>query len=131
MDGDGIKQAFCLLKWRASGGAFNADGRPVLPKVDPDDDAVIVGCCTRAYDCYSCEFMQQELSYHPADRANWVCPSCISRLKSRRDGLGLHLALAGYYTEGWCQNPTCCREGDERFSSFLQLVLGDIRKESG
>jgi predicted nucleic acid-binding Zn ribbon protein len=130
MDGDGIKQAFCLLKWRASGGAFDAEGRPVLPTDLPDDeDRVIVGYCTRAYDCYSCEFMQQELAHHPADRVTWACPTCVARLKSRPNNRGLHLTLAGYYTEGQCQAPSCIRE--DRHSCFLQLVLGDVRKESG
>lgn len=130
MDGDGIKQAFCPLKWRASGGAFDPRGRPVLPMLSQlSEDAVIVGYCTRAYDCYTCEFMQQELSYHSPSLLHWVCPACVPKLKSRRDGLGSHLSLPGYYTEGECQNPGCTRE--DRHSGFLQLVFGDIGKESG
>ena len=130
MDGDGVKQAFCLLKWRASGGAFDSVGRPVLPKPDPNgEEVVIVGYCTRAYDCYDCEFMQHELSFHPPHLVAWVCPPCVSKLKSRRDEKGSHLQAPGYYTEGQCQNPTCTRE--DRHSSFLQLIIGDIRKEGG
>lgn len=125
MDEDGVPQAFCPLLWRANGGAFDNKGVP-LKGEDP-----VRGYCTRPYDCADCEHMQQELSFHPPDQVWWICPRCVAQLKSRRNQRGRHLLLPGYYTEGCCQNPLCKREGESKNSPFLQLVIGDIRKESG
>lgn len=125
MDGDGVQQAFCILLWRANGGAVDANGKPQF-KSDP-----VRGICTRAYDCSTCGLMQQELRFQKPFESWWVCPSCASTLKSRRDAKGEHLQLLGFYTEGECQSPACTREGEYKFSILLQLVLGDIREEIG
>lgn len=121
-----MQQAFCPLLWRANGGAFNADG---TPRHSEQSEYPIRGLCTRAYDCDSCELMMEELTYHAPYTVWWCCPDCISDLKKKSAGRGLHLSLPGFYTEGTCWNPSCQREG--RYSVLLQLVLGDIRKEGG
>lgn len=92
---------------------------------------MVRGACTRAYDCDTCSLMQEELAKLPVNDSWWICPDCTSRVKSRSRGRGAHLTLPGFYTEGYCQNPNCQREGDEKYTGFLQLVLGDIRLESG
>lgn len=124
MDGEGVQLAFCPLLWRANGGRTDEKGKPVF-----GGGEMTRGVCTRAYDCDSCGHMQEELSHHPPGTVWWVCPACTSRLKKRSRGIGDHLHLPGFYTEGECQNPSCHRE--DKHSGFLQLILGDIRKESG
>lgn len=85
--------------------------------------------CTATFDCDQCELLQAELVYHAPETVWWCCPSCISQLKSRTKGRGVHLHLPGFYTEGRCQNPNCGRDEEDRYSILLQLILGDIRKE--
>jgi hypothetical protein len=123
MDGEGVQQAFCPLLWRANGGKLNARGLPVIT------DEPIRGMCTRAYDCFTCELMQEELSFYQPGTVWWLCPECVARIKSRRDIRGQHIKLLGFYTEGECQNAHCHRA--DRHSPILQLLLGDIYKEGG
>ncbi len=125
----GVQLSFCPLLWRATGGAFDSEGHPAVPR---DNDGNLIGNCDEAFECDACEIMQHELAMHPPGTVWWCCTNCVSNLKSRTTGRGLHLLLPGFYSEGYCQNPTCPREGTEDAAfSFLQLVIGDIRKESG
>lgn len=127
MDGDGVQQAFCTLLWRANGGEVDKRGQPIFRRKEEP----IRGYCTRAYDCYTCSLMQEELRNYPPDHVTWVCPDCASHLKKRARGVGAHLVMPGFYTEGYCQSPFCRREPEARLSPILQVVIGDIRKEGG
>jgi hypothetical protein len=123
MDEDGVPLAFCPLLWRSNGGRFDERGRPLI------EAALVRGNCTRPYDCSDCEHMRLELSYHPQDEIQWVCPQCASLLKNRRDLVGKNLLMPGYFTEGICESVLCRREEEAKHSSFLQLVIGKIKKE--
>lgn len=132
---EGAKEAFCLLLWRATGGTFDSRMRPLI---EQGDGYVHYprGYCTRPYDCFECVLMQQELSMHPDDEKMWVCPTCVSEVVKLARIAGARCDLVGHYTEGFCQFPSCTRpavvigelEQPERFSRFLQLIIGPVLK---
>jgi len=141
-DGEGGKEAFCLLLWKYNGGvvtpalgilrhSFDQEG--LLPKY-------VRGYCTRPGDCFSCPTMQEEIAKHVPGKALWVCSDCVDVLLESSRSAGLPFHLPGYYTEGQCQNPGCPRptaldssgrvmkddEGNDLpsgWSRFLQLFI--------
>jgi hypothetical protein len=101
---EGVKEAFCPLLMQVSG----------------------AGYCDKPFDCASCEVMRYALSGYPEEDKHWICPTCIDEISRSR----IPVHVPGYYTEGYCQNPACSREGmgdrPPRYSILLQLVLGRL-----
>jgi hypothetical protein len=170
---EGNKESFCPLLWRANGGLIDDKGRPISPnhrgkpavvsddEVDleeemaqqaaaaqrPYEKRYVRGMCTRPHDCIECPLMRQELSFHPPDTVNWVCPDCISALYAAKKAGGTPITTPGFFTEGICTYSKCTRPPREEdaeglpgipsgetattppgFSRFLQLVLGPINQ---
>lgn len=131
-EGEGGKEAFCLLLWSSNGGQFDPKGRPYLER-----GSYSRGNCTRPHDCFTCPLMQEELAQHPPEEVCWVCPACLSEVAKQAKEQSFEFRLPGYFTEGQCQYRRCQRparveEGVELprgWSRFLQLVLGPINKE--
>ena len=134
-DGEGGREAFCLLLWRSTGGRVTLD-KKIVQALDQEGEveSYARGYCTRPWDCYQCPLMQEEIAQHPPGETAWVCPSCLSAISKTVKERGYRLTLPGHFTEGQCQYKDCDRpahlengvEIPARFSRFLQLVIGPI-----
>ena len=152
---DGVKDAFCPILWRHSGGAVDDSGTPLLgacgtcngtsktpegedcPACDGtghDHNTRSRGYCTRAYDCADCKDFQYELSFVPVDEKFWLCSGCLAAAFKEARARGFRLLVPGFYSEGYCQAPECVLRGSERlglpprYSPFLQIVMGPLFK---
>ena len=110
-DGEGGKEAFCLLLWRRNGGVVTPELK--INKQAFDQEGVlqryIRGYCTRPWDCFSCPDMQDELKQYEPGKAVWLCSDCADLAISQVRSAGLPHRLPGYFTEGQCQNTACPR----------------------
>ena len=136
-DGDNLKFSFCLLLWRYNGGQVTPDLKQLSRAFDLSGEPLVKyvrGYCTRAYDCFTCETMQEEIASHPQGEAIWVCPSCVGPAVKAAKAAGVPYHLPGHYTEGQCQYKHCDRppymdNGVERpagYSPYLQILFGPI-----
>ena len=141
-DGEGGKEAFCLLLWQYNGGAITPELRILRYALDQEGliQKYVRGYCTRPMDCFSCPTMREELAKHAPGKTLWVCSDCAAALIEVARSSDLPYHLPGYYSEGQCQNPECPRpvavgidgrvmkddEGRDQppgWSRFLQLFV--------
>ncbi len=134
-DGEKGKEAFCLIRWRATGGQVTPDYRL---KGALSDEGVVAefasGYCTTPGDCWSCPEMQAELAQHLPGTYFWLCSDCTKDMVRAAKAAHLPFLLPGHYGEGQCQRKACHRpphtddEGTHEpgFSRFLQLYFGPI-----
>lgn len=129
MEGEGVKLAFCPVLWKSNGGPMDPQGHPVI---SPREEDNVRGYCTKGFDCALCPLLQNELSYVAPENKLWVCSDCVKDLMRLGKELQTKLITPGYYSEGFCQSPTCSRPnrtepGEElqaRHSILLQLLIG-------
>jgi hypothetical protein len=127
MSEEGKKEAFCPLLFHAGGGVFKRGFNPDLSGIPPR------GVCTRPYDCDTCVYMQNQISYFPPEQITWVCPACLDTVIEWGQQNGVKVELWGFYSEGYCEYPGCVRQEDPtisqpaRYSTFRQIVYGAIR----
>ena len=135
MEGEGVKQAYCIVLFVSNGGRVTPKGEPIM---GPDDRPECVdgrwyparSLCTKAYDCHECELLQHTLVhyYKPEDMA-WVCTQCEDELMKSSKERGIWFVRPGYYGEGYCQYPKCWRlleHGEPRYSILRTLFVGPI-----
>ena len=132
-DGEGGKEAFCLLLWKSTGGGVTPDLK-ILRSFDQEgtDERFARGYCTRPWDCFTCPTMQDELAQHVPGTALWLCQTCVTDMVKAAEAAELAFSLPGHYCEGQCQRTACDRpsftddEGTHPpgFSRFLQLYIG-------
>jgi len=110
-DGEGGKEAFCLLLWQYNGGVVTSELRILHRAFDQEGflPKYVRGYCTRPGDCFSCPTMQEELAKHPPGKALWLCSECVDSMLDRVHTEGKAYHLPGHYTEGRCQNSECPR----------------------
>lgn len=128
-DGEGNKESFCLLLWRSNGGRVTDDLRIARQgfNLEGEIPQYSRGYCTKPYDCYSCDILQEEIHKHPPGSVIWLCIDCVKQETQRCKEAERPFHLPGFYTEGHCQSPECERpagpEGLIRYSRFLQLFI--------
>ncbi len=118
-------EAFCLLLWQRNGGKVSPTGRVYLDT----DQEFVRGRCTNPADCFQCGVMQEALAKITAQGIHhiWVCPNCASVVSKEVKEGAVSAKLPGYFTEGYCQRPSCERAADDpdpeaRKSILLQLL---------
>jgi len=116
MEGSVNVLAFCPLLWQDNKGPVDERNNPLI-----QESQGIRGNCTKPYDCATCPVMQRTLTALQGEIGLWVCPDCASKIPAVARHYQIKIEFAGYYMEGYCQRPSCEREG--RYSPLLQLLL--------
>lgn len=117
---------FCPILWQANGGKFKSNGAPLF------EGDIIRGRCRDPGDCDRCHYMQGVLTFLTSQGITslWICPECVSQIRESARELGVAYRFPGFYTEGFCQRPSCNREGDAKYSSVLQLLTMKMQEAS-
>lgn len=120
MEGSVNVFSFCPLLWQANGGPVDDRGNPIIELGNGTR-----GNCTKPHDCATCPVMGATLSAMQGQIWSWICPDCASKVREPAQHYGISIELAGYYTEGHCQRPSCERDGQHSPILQLLLVVGD------
>jgi hypothetical protein len=91
---------FCKILFGKNGGKFTATGLPDFNREDEDD--WVRGCCTRAFDCGSCLFLQEWLAALQAQgwEFGWECDQCLRETLPLDRQNGVTRSVQGFYQAG-------------------------------